>query len=57
MTNAIITGAGVILNPPDEGTIGITFAYPEALDAEKEVEVRESIVIRLNSFLLCQTLN
>lgn len=26
MTNAIITDAGVMLNPPDEGTIGITFA-------------------------------
>lgn len=50
MTNALITGTGVMLNPPDEGTMGITFAYPEAIDAEKEAEVRESIVIRLNAF-------
>ena len=50
MTNAIITGTGVMLNPPDEGTLGITFAYPEAIDADKEAEVRESIVKRLNGF-------
>lgn len=56
MTNAIITGAGVMLNPPDEGTLGITFAYPEALYAEKEVEVRESIVKRLNSFFVMSNL-
>lgn len=56
MTNAIITGTGVMLNPLDEGTIGITFAYPEALDAEKEVEVRESIVKRLNSFFVMSNL-
>ena len=50
MTNAIITGTGVMLNPPDEGTMGITFAYPEEIDADKEAEVRESIVKRLNGF-------
>lgn len=51
MTNAIYTGTGVMLNTPDEGTIAITFAYPEALDAEKEAEVREGIIVnRLNSF-------
>ena len=50
ITNAIITGTGVMSNPPDEGTLGITFAYPEAIDADKEAEVRESIVKRLNGF-------
>ena len=27
MTNALIVGKGVMLNPPDEGKLGITFAY------------------------------
>ena len=56
MTNAIITGTGVMLNPPDEGMIGITFAYPEAIDAEKEAEVRESIVKKLNGFFMMSNL-
>ncbi|MEK4080034.1 hypothetical protein [Solibacillus sp. FSL K6-1126] len=45
-----------MLNPPDEGTMGIVFAYPEAIDAEKEVEVRDSIVKRLNSFFTMSNL-
>ena len=49
MTNATITGTGVMSNPPEEGEMGITFAYPEAIGAEKEIEVRESIVKKLNS--------
>lgn len=56
MTNAIITGTGGMLNPPDEGTMGITFAYPEAIDAEKEAEVRESIVKKLNGFFTMSNL-
>lgn len=56
MTNAIVTGKGVMLNPPVEGTMGIVFAYHEAIDAEKEVEVRESIVKRLNSFFAMSNL-
>lgn len=56
MTNAIVTGKGVMLNPPDKGTMGIVFAYPEAIDAEKEVEVRDSIVKRLNSFFAMSNL-
>lgn len=56
MTNAIITGTGVMLNPPDEGTMGITFAYPEAIDIEKEAEVRESIVKKLNGFFTMSNL-
>ncbi|MCH7323127.1 hypothetical protein LZ480_14705 [Solibacillus sp. MA9] len=56
MTNAIITGTGVMLNPPNEGTMGITFSYPEAIDAEKEAEVRESIVKRLNGFFAMSNL-
>ena len=56
MTNAIITGTGVMLNPPDEGTMGITFAYPEAIDAEKEAEVRESIIKKLNGFFTMSNL-
>ncbi len=50
MTNAIITGVGVMLNPPDEGELGITFAYPEEISKEKEAEVRDSFLKRLNVF-------
>ena len=50
MTNAIITGVGVMLNPPDEGELGITFAYPEEISKEKETEVRDSFLRRLNMF-------
>lgn len=50
MTNAIITGVGVMLNPPEEGELGITFAYPEAISEEKETEMRDSFLRRLNTF-------
>ena len=55
MTNAIVVGVGVMLNPPDEGQMGITFAYPEPIDNEKETDIRESIVRRLNTyFSMCE---
>ena len=57
MTNAIITGVGVMLNPPEEGTMGITFAYPEPITADKEAEVREAIVKRLNGFFAMSELD
>lgn len=50
MTNAIITGKGVMLNPPEANTLGITFAYPEPIESEKEMKVKESLVQRLNNF-------
>ena len=57
MTNAIITGVGVMLNPPEEGTMGITFAYAEPITADKEAEVREAIVKRLNGFFAMSELD
>lgn len=55
MTNAIVVGVGVMLNPPDEGQMGITFAYPEPIDNQKETEIRDSIVRRLNAyFTMCE---
>lgn len=55
MTNALVVGVGVMLNPPDEGQMGITFAYPEPIDNEKETQIRESIVRKLNSyFTMCE---
>lgn len=57
MTNAIVTGVGVMLNPPDEGKLGITFAYPEPIDAQKETDIREQIVKRLNGFFTMSNLS
>lgn len=50
MTNALIVGQGVMLNPPDDGDLGIVFAYPEAIPAEKETEVKEAFANKLNVF-------
>lgn len=52
MTNAIITGTGVMLNPPDEGKLGITLAYSENLSLEKEKELSEALLKKLNTFLI-----
>ncbi len=44
----------VMLNPPEEGTMGITFSYPEPIAVDKETEVRGVIVKRLNNFFAMQ---
>ncbi|WP_110561294.1 hypothetical protein [Ureibacillus chungkukjangi] len=50
MTNALIVGKGVMLNPPDEGKLGITFAYPEAISVEQEEEIKDVFLKKLNVF-------
>ncbi|MEO4054791.1 hypothetical protein [Solibacillus sp. CAU 1738] len=50
MTNALLIGKGVMLNPPDEGKLGITFAYPEAISAEQELEIQEALIKKLDTF-------
>jgi hypothetical protein len=50
MTNALIIGKGVMLNPPEEGKMGITFAYPEKLSEEKESEIKEAFLKKVNVF-------
>ena len=50
MTNALLVGKGVYLNPPDEGKLGITLSYPEALDKEKEAEVIEVLLKKFDTF-------
>ena len=50
MTNALIVGKGVMLNPPEEGKLGITFAYPEEISVEKESEMKEAFLKKLDLF-------
>jgi hypothetical protein len=50
MTNALITGQGVMLNPPDEGKLGITFAFPEKITAQQEEQLKEQFITKLNTF-------
>ncbi|MCM3390146.1 hypothetical protein M3649_18790 [Ureibacillus chungkukjangi] len=39
-----------MLNPPDEGKLGITFAYPEAISVEQEEEIKDVFLKKLNVF-------
>lgn len=57
MTNALLVGQGVMLNPPDEGKMGITFAYPEAIAEEKETEIKETFIKKLNIFFQMSNLD
>lgn len=57
MTNAQITGQGVMLNPPDEGKLGITFAFPEKITIEQENTLKEHFIKKLNTFLQMSELN
>ncbi|MEK5187113.1 hypothetical protein [Solibacillus sp. FSL W7-1324] len=51
MTNALITGKGVMLNPPDEGKLGVTLAFSEKLLSKKENELSEALLKKINNFL------
>jgi len=57
MTNALITGQGAMLNPPDEGKIGITFAFEAKLPEEKEQELIDSFIRRMNTFFKMSNLD
>ncbi len=57
MTNAFITGQGVMLNPPDEGKIGITFAFEEKVPEEKEQELINSFLRKINTFFKMSNLD
>ena len=50
MTNAVVVGQGVMLNPPDDGKIGITLAYEKSLSEEKEQEFVDAFVRKINTF-------
>ena len=50
MTNALLVGQGCMLNPPDEGKLGITFAYEESIGEEKEAELKDAFLNKLNVF-------
>ena len=50
MTNAIVVGQGLMLNPPDDGKIGITFAYVESISEEKEQEIVDVFLSKINTF-------
>ena len=57
MTNAIVVGKGVMLNPPDDGKIGITYAYEEKLSEEKEQEIIDVFLRRINTFFKMSNLD
>ena len=57
MTNAVLVGQGVMLNPPDEGKIGITLAYEENLSEEKEQEFVDVFLRKINTFFQMSNLD
>lgn len=58
MTNAVLGGNGVYLNPPDdEGKIGITLAYVESLSEEKEQEFLDIFLRKINTFFKMSNLD
>lgn len=57
MTNAVVVGQGVMLNPPDEGKIGITLAYEENLSDEKEQEFVDVFLRKINTFFQMSNLD
>ena len=57
MTNAVLVGKGVMLNPPDDGKIGITFAYEEKLSEEKEQELTDLFLNKINTFFKMSNLD
>ena len=57
MTNAVLVGQGVMLNPPDEGKIGITLAYEEKLSDEKEQEFVDVFLRKINTFFQMSNLD
>ena len=57
MTNAVLSGNGVYLNPPDEGEIGITLAYVESLSEEKEQEFVDVFLRKINTFFQMSNLD
>ena len=57
MTNAIVVGQGVMLNPPDDGNIGITFAYEDKLSEEKEQEIVDAFLRKINTFFKMSNLD
>ena len=57
MTNAVVVGQGVMLNPPDDGKIGITFAYVESLSEEKEQELLDLFLSKINTFFKMSNLD
>ena len=57
MTNAVVSGQGVMLNPPDEGKIGVTLAYIESLSEEKEQEFIDLFLRKINTFFQSSNLD
>ena len=57
MTNAVVSGQGVMLNPPDDGKIGITLAYEENLSDEKEQEFVDLFLRKINTFFQMSNLD
>ena len=57
MTNAIVVGKGLMLNPPNDGKIGITFAYEEKLSEEKEQEIVDVFLPKINTFFKMSNLD
>lgn len=54
MTNAIITGEGLALNPLENDAIGIILVFPKALNSEVSTELMESLKNKLsNYFKMC----
>ena len=57
MTNAIVVGEGLMLNPPDDGKIGITFAYVDSISEEKEQEIVDAFLRKINTFFKMSNLD
>lgn len=54
MTNAIITGEGLALNPLENDEIGIILVFPKALNSEVSTELTESLKNKFsNYFRMC----
>lgn len=57
MTNVLIFETGVLLNPPDEGEIGITLTYEREVEREQEKEFCEAFIYKINTFFQMSNLN
>ena len=50
MTNALITGQSMVINPLEDESIGATLVYPKALDDELLEKMKQSLESRFINF-------
>ncbi|MCH7321337.1 hypothetical protein LZ480_05475 [Solibacillus sp. MA9] len=57
VTNVLIFETGIMLNPPDEGAIGITLSCEWEVERAKEKEFCEAFICKINTFFQMSNLN